>query len=71
MVYCKRSNDPDFTVGKWYKVIDYRIIDDTGIPRPGMIKVGEKPIKTVEDIKNFGKGNWSWIGEFISENSAR
>lgn len=71
MVYCKKTNNPDFTAGKWYNVVNNKIIDNSGFPRPVLTKIGEQPIKSVEDIKNFKKGNWSWIGEFMAENEVR
>ena len=62
--YCQKSNDKAFHSGKWYRIEDYRIIDEDEIPRPCMIKKGEQPIKDLSDIRNFKDGNWSWIGEF-------
>lgn len=53
-----------FTTGRVYDVKDGRIIDDDGLPRPLMCKRGLEPIKTIDDIKNFKNGNWSWIGQF-------
>lgn len=56
--------DNGFTTGKIYTVENGRIIDDDGNPRPLLVKRGLEPIKSVEDIRDYKKGNWSWIGQF-------
>lgn len=63
-VRCIKSTDRAFKDNCIYDVIDGRIIDEDGVPRPCMVKVGEHPISTLADIRNFKDGNWSWIGEF-------
>lgn len=51
-----------FTAGVIYDVVDGKIIDDQGLPRPAMLT---DTIETIEEIKNFrGKGDWEWIGVF-------
>lgn len=63
-VKCLYTEAEGFHKDGIYKIVDGRIIDDQGLPRPLMVKKGLEPIKTVEDIKNYKNGNWSWIGHF-------
>ena len=63
-VECLYTEAEGFHKGGVYNVVDGRVIDDQGLPRPLMVKRGLEPIKAVEDIKNYKNGNWSWIGHF-------
>lgn len=50
-----------FTKNGLYKVVDGKIIDDDNVGRPVMSKT---PITSIEDIRDFKEGKWSWIGMF-------
>lgn len=63
-VKCLYTEAEGFHKDGIYKIVDGRIIDDQGLPRPLLVKKGFEPINTVEDIKNYKNGNWSWIGHF-------
>lgn len=62
-IICETSKDIAFTEGKAYEIVEGRIIDDDGTPRPLFIRKGDE-IKGVEDIRDRKDGNWSWIGKF-------
>lgn len=51
-----------FTAGVIYDIVDGKIIDDQGLPRPVMVT---DTIKTIEDVRDYrGNDPWGWIGVF-------
>lgn len=52
-----------FTAGKIYKVEHGKLIDDSGIV--GWPILNSDKFRSINDIKNYKNGNWSYIGEFV------